>query len=178
LGFAWRVVKHVKSNAIVLARGKRTVGVGAGQMSRVESVRIACAKAGEGSEGAVLASDAFFPFPDGLELALTRGVVLTQGDVLTVDTLPISLDDEEGEPVEGKAEEAVASAQSAPPQAQGELPSLREIERRHIVLVLQHTHWNKRRTCSILQITRPTLDRKIKEFRLEKPSSDAPTPMD
>lgn len=44
-------------------------------MSRVESVRIACAKAGEGSEGAVLASDAFFPFPDGLELALTRGVV-------------------------------------------------------------------------------------------------------
>ncbi len=75
LGFAWRVVKHVKSNAIVLARGKRTVGVGAGQMSRVESVRIACAKAGEGSEGAVLASDAFFPFPDGLELALTRGVV-------------------------------------------------------------------------------------------------------
>ena len=113
-----------------------------------------------------------------LENALTRGVVVTQGDVLTVDTLPISLDDEEGEPVEGKAEEAVASAQSAPPQAQGELPSLREIERRHIVLVLQHTHWNKRRTCSILQITRPTLDRKIKEFRLEKPSSDAPTPMD
>jgi len=75
LDFAWRVRKHVKSNAIVLAHGDRTVGVGAGQMSRVESVRIACGKAGELAKGSVLASDAFFPFPDGLELAAQHGVV-------------------------------------------------------------------------------------------------------
>ena len=74
LEFAWRVCKHVKSNAIVLARGERTVGVGAGQMSRVVSVQIACEKAGELSKGSVLASDAFFPFPDGLEAAAKAGV--------------------------------------------------------------------------------------------------------
>jgi phosphoribosylaminoimidazolecarboxamide formyltransferase/IMP cyclohydrolase len=74
LAFAWRVSKHVKSNAIVLAREDRTVGVGAGQMSRVESVKIACGKAGELAHGSVLASDAFFPFPDGLELAIQHGV--------------------------------------------------------------------------------------------------------
>jgi phosphoribosylaminoimidazolecarboxamide formyltransferase / IMP cyclohydrolase len=68
------VCKHVKSNAIVLAQGLRTVGVGAGQMSRVESVRIACGKAGELARGSVLASDAFFPFPDGIELAAQHGV--------------------------------------------------------------------------------------------------------
>jgi phosphoribosylaminoimidazolecarboxamide formyltransferase/IMP cyclohydrolase len=68
------VCKHVKSNAIVLARGERTVGVGAGQMSRVVSVQIACEKAGELSKGSVLASDAFFPFPDGLEAAAKAGV--------------------------------------------------------------------------------------------------------
>jgi phosphoribosylaminoimidazolecarboxamide formyltransferase / IMP cyclohydrolase len=75
LDFAWRVCKHVKSNAIVLAREDRTVGVGAGQMSRVESVKIACGKALELAKGSVLASDAFFPFPDGLELAVQHGVV-------------------------------------------------------------------------------------------------------
>ena len=75
LELAWAVCKHVKSNAIVLAHGDRTVGVGAGQMSRVESVTIACRKAGELARGAVLASDAFFPFPDGLELAAANGVV-------------------------------------------------------------------------------------------------------
>lgn len=74
LAFAWRVCKHVKSNAIVLAHEGRTVGVGAGQMSRVESVKIAAGKAGEQAKGAVLASDAFFPFPDGLELAAQHGV--------------------------------------------------------------------------------------------------------
>ncbi len=74
LEFAWRVCKHVKSNAIVLARGEHTVGVGAGQMSRVVSVQIACEKAGELSRGSVLASDAFFPFPDGLEAAAKAGV--------------------------------------------------------------------------------------------------------
>jgi phosphoribosylaminoimidazolecarboxamide formyltransferase/IMP cyclohydrolase len=72
--FAWRVCKHVKSNAIVLAKGPRTVGVGAGQMSRVISVQIACEKAGAEATGSVLASDAFFPFPDGVEAAAQRGV--------------------------------------------------------------------------------------------------------
>jgi phosphoribosylaminoimidazolecarboxamide formyltransferase/IMP cyclohydrolase len=75
--FAWRVVKHVSSNAIVLAKGLRTVGIGAGQMSRVDAVRIAVEKArehGHSLEGAVLASDAFFPFADGPLLALEAGV--------------------------------------------------------------------------------------------------------
>ncbi len=74
LAFAWRVCKHVKSNAIVLAKGETTVGVGAGQMSRVVSVQIACEKAGEAAKGSVLASDAFFPFPDGIEAAAARGI--------------------------------------------------------------------------------------------------------
>lgn len=74
LSFAWRVTKHVKSNAIVLCRDGRTVGVGAGQMSRVESVKIAAGKAGDLARGSVLGSDAFFPFPDGLELAAAHGV--------------------------------------------------------------------------------------------------------
>jgi phosphoribosylaminoimidazolecarboxamide formyltransferase/IMP cyclohydrolase len=74
LDFAWKVVKHVKSNAIVLARRDCTVGVGAGQMSRVESVNIACRKAGDTTRGTVLGSDAFFPFPDGVELAAAHGV--------------------------------------------------------------------------------------------------------
>jgi phosphoribosylaminoimidazolecarboxamide formyltransferase / IMP cyclohydrolase len=75
--FALRVVKHVTSNAIVLARGGRTLGIGAGQMSRVDAVRIAIEKArelGHSLEGAVLASDAFFPFADGPQLALDAGV--------------------------------------------------------------------------------------------------------
>jgi phosphoribosylaminoimidazolecarboxamide formyltransferase / IMP cyclohydrolase len=74
LEFAWRVCKHVKSNAIVLAREKVTVGIGAGQMSRVVSVRIACEKAGADARGSALASDAFFPFPDGIEVAARAGV--------------------------------------------------------------------------------------------------------
>lgn len=74
LEFAWRVCKHVKSNAIVLAKGERTVGVGAGQMSRVVSVQIACEKAGAEAQGSVLASDAFFPFPDGIEAAAKHGI--------------------------------------------------------------------------------------------------------
>ncbi|MDD4308531.1 MAG: bifunctional phosphoribosylaminoimidazolecarboxamide formyltransferase/IMP cyclohydrolase [Thermoplasmata archaeon] len=72
--FAWKVVKHVTSNAIVLAKGKATVGVGAGQMSRVGSVAIAVKKAGEKSQGAVMASDAFFPFRDGVDTAGKAGV--------------------------------------------------------------------------------------------------------
>jgi phosphoribosylaminoimidazolecarboxamide formyltransferase/IMP cyclohydrolase len=74
LAFAWRVCARVKSNAIVLARGTATVGVGAGQMSRVDSVRIAAAKAGERARGSALASDAFFPFADGIEAAAQAGV--------------------------------------------------------------------------------------------------------
>ena len=74
--FAWRVCKHVRSNAIVLVRGLATVGVGAGQMSRVDSVRLAIEKAQLDSlAGSVLASDAFFPFADGPELAIEAGIV-------------------------------------------------------------------------------------------------------
>ncbi len=72
--FAWAVGAHVKSNAIVLARGSATVGVGAGQMSRVDSVRLAVEKAQSDLHGAALASDAFFPFADGPELAIAAGV--------------------------------------------------------------------------------------------------------
>jgi phosphoribosylaminoimidazolecarboxamide formyltransferase/IMP cyclohydrolase len=75
--FAWRVCKHVLSNAIVIANDLATIGIGAGQMSRVDAVRIALDKAvefGHDTRGAVLASDAFFPFPDGPQLALERGV--------------------------------------------------------------------------------------------------------
>ncbi len=72
--FAWKVVKHVKSNAIVLVQGEKTVGVGAGQMSRVDSVIISAMKAGERAKGSVLASDAFFPMRDGLDEAAKAGV--------------------------------------------------------------------------------------------------------
>ena len=74
LDFAWRVCKHVKSNAIVLAKPDRTLGVGAGQMSRVISVEIALKKAGAAAQGAALASDAYFPFADGLEVAAAAGI--------------------------------------------------------------------------------------------------------
>jgi phosphoribosylaminoimidazolecarboxamide formyltransferase/IMP cyclohydrolase len=74
LGLAWVAVKHVKSNAIVLFKDGAAIGVGAGQMSRVEAVQIAVRRAGERAQGAVLASDAFFPFPDGLEEGVRAGV--------------------------------------------------------------------------------------------------------
>ena len=74
LDFAWRVCRHVKSNAIVLARGTAVVGVGAGQMSRVDSAHISLRKAGERAAGAVCASDAFYPFPDALEVCAAAGV--------------------------------------------------------------------------------------------------------
>jgi phosphoribosylaminoimidazolecarboxamide formyltransferase/IMP cyclohydrolase len=74
LWFAWLVCKHVKSNAIVLAKGQHVVGVGAGQMSRVDSVEIAVRKAGGRSRGSVLASDAFFPFRDNVDAAAKAGV--------------------------------------------------------------------------------------------------------
>jgi phosphoribosylaminoimidazolecarboxamide formyltransferase/IMP cyclohydrolase len=79
LDFAWCVCKHVKSNAIVLARASgagayETAGIGGGQTARVTAVEIACSKAAERARGSVLASDAFFPFPDGLEAAAAAGV--------------------------------------------------------------------------------------------------------
>jgi phosphoribosylaminoimidazolecarboxamide formyltransferase/IMP cyclohydrolase len=74
LMFAWRAVKHVHSNAIVLAKGLQMVGVGVGQPSRVDAVDIACRKAGDRAAGSVMASDAFFPFPDGIERAAAAGV--------------------------------------------------------------------------------------------------------
>lgn len=74
LRFAWRVVKHVKSNAIVVAKGGVVWGVGAGQMNRVGAVRLALEQAGAHARGAVLASDAFFPFPDSVDLAAQAGI--------------------------------------------------------------------------------------------------------
>jgi phosphoribosylaminoimidazolecarboxamide formyltransferase/IMP cyclohydrolase len=74
LDFAWRVVRHSKSNAIVLARGPATVGIGSGQPTRVKAVELACEVAGDRARGSVLASDAFFPFPDGVEVAGRAGV--------------------------------------------------------------------------------------------------------
>ena len=76
LMFAWRVAKFVKSNAIVFCAGGRTLGVGAGQMSRIDSARIASIKAGNAGlqvQGAVMASDAFFPFRDGLDVVVDAG---------------------------------------------------------------------------------------------------------
>jgi phosphoribosylaminoimidazolecarboxamide formyltransferase/IMP cyclohydrolase len=72
--FAWRAVRHVRSNAIVLARNATTVGIGAGQASRLVSVEIALRRAGDRAKTAVMASDAYFPFPDGIQAAATAGV--------------------------------------------------------------------------------------------------------
>ncbi len=72
--FAWKIVKHVKSNAIVIAKGTQLLGIGAGQPNRVNSVKLAVAQAGSKAKGAVLASDAFFPYPDGPEEAAKAGV--------------------------------------------------------------------------------------------------------
>jgi phosphoribosylaminoimidazolecarboxamide formyltransferase/IMP cyclohydrolase len=74
LSFAWRICKHVRSNAIVLSRDTATIGIGAGQMSRVDAVRLALEKAQSPLDGAVMASDAFFPFPDGPKTAMDAGI--------------------------------------------------------------------------------------------------------
>src|SRR5437868_224652 len=74
LQFAWTVVKHVRSNAIVIAHEGAAVGIGAGQMSRVEAVELAVHSAGPRAAGSVLASDGFFPYPDGVEVAARAGV--------------------------------------------------------------------------------------------------------
>lgn len=75
IDFSWEMVRHVRSNAIVLGRDAALVGVGAGQMSRVDSVEIAIRKAGDRAQGSILASDAFFPFPDSIHAAAKAGVV-------------------------------------------------------------------------------------------------------
>jgi phosphoribosylaminoimidazolecarboxamide formyltransferase/IMP cyclohydrolase len=72
--FAWKAVQHVKSNAIVIATTNATVGIGGGLPSRLDATRLAVTKAGERARGAALASDAFFPFPDALEVAVRAGV--------------------------------------------------------------------------------------------------------
>ncbi|MBV8989836.1 MAG: bifunctional phosphoribosylaminoimidazolecarboxamide formyltransferase/IMP cyclohydrolase [Solirubrobacterales bacterium] len=93
LAFAWKVCKHVKSNAIVLAKNLATVGIGAGQMSRVDSVRLAIEKSLSSLEGAAMASDAYFPFSDGPQLGLEAGVtaIIQPGgsvrDAVTVDAV-------------------------------------------------------------------------------------------
>jgi phosphoribosylaminoimidazolecarboxamide formyltransferase/IMP cyclohydrolase len=98
--FAWRICKYVKSNAIVFARNGRTVGIGAGQTSRVVSTRIAAMKAEDAKlavEGSVMASDAFFPFRDGLDAAAALGIraVIQPGGSLR-DAEVIAAADERG----------------------------------------------------------------------------------
>ncbi len=90
LRFAWKACQHVKSNAIVFARGEATVGIGGGQPNRVDCVRIAIQRAGEHAQGAVMASDAFFPFADSVELAAQAGitaVVHPGGSIRDAETL-------------------------------------------------------------------------------------------
>jgi phosphoribosylaminoimidazolecarboxamide formyltransferase/IMP cyclohydrolase len=98
--FAWQVAKHVKSNAVVFADGTETVGVGMGQVSRVDAVRLAAMKAdehaeGKDADGAVMASDAFFPFPDGVEQAAEAGIeaVVQPGGSVNDDDVVATCDD-------------------------------------------------------------------------------------
>ena len=98
MDFGWKVVKHVKSNAIVFAGPDRTLGIGAGQMSRVDSVRIAVWKAGEAGvslSGSAVASDAFFPSPDGLVSAAESGAtaVIQPGGSVRDDEVIAAADD-------------------------------------------------------------------------------------
>src|SRR2546425_12904652 len=91
--FAWKVVKHVKSNAIVFAREGQTLAVGAGQMSRVDSVKLAVMKAQESLAGSVVASDAFFPFPDGVEESARAGataVIQPGGSVRDAEVIAVA----------------------------------------------------------------------------------------
>jgi phosphoribosylaminoimidazolecarboxamide formyltransferase/IMP cyclohydrolase len=90
--FCWRIVKHVKSNAIAISKDRALRGVGAGQQNRVRSVRLAVEQAGEQAKGGVLASDAFFPFPDGPETAAQAGVraiIQPGGSVKDADTIAV-----------------------------------------------------------------------------------------
>lgn len=91
--FAWKVVRHVKSNAIVFSKDRQMLGTGAGQMNRVRSVRLCVEQAGEAAKGAVMASDAFFPFPDGPEAAAQVGItVIIQpgGSVKDPETIEVA----------------------------------------------------------------------------------------
>jgi phosphoribosylaminoimidazolecarboxamide formyltransferase/IMP cyclohydrolase len=97
LRFAWSVAKHVKSNAIVFGAADRTLGIGAGQMSRVDSARVAVWKAqnaGLSLDGSVVASDAFFPFPDGVEAAAAAGAtaVIQPGGAMRDDEVIAAAD--------------------------------------------------------------------------------------
>ena len=97
LRFAWRVVRHVRSNAIVVAKGCASLGIGAGQTNRVGAARLALEAAGEAARGAVLASDGFFPFDDTVRLAADHGIaaVIHPGGSLR-DADSISVCDERG----------------------------------------------------------------------------------
>lgn len=91
--FAWKIVKHVKSNAIVLTKGKQTLGVGAGQMNRVGAANIALEQAGEKAKGAYLSSDAFFPFNDTVALAAKFGIkaiIQPGGSIRDVDSITVA----------------------------------------------------------------------------------------
>ncbi|HEY4687742.1 MAG TPA: bifunctional phosphoribosylaminoimidazolecarboxamide formyltransferase/IMP cyclohydrolase [Anaerolineae bacterium] len=93
LRFAWKACQHVKSNAIVFAQGEATVGIGGGQPNRVDCVRIAAQRAGEKAKGAVMASDAFFPFPDSVEVAAQAGItaiVHPGGSVRDADSVAVA----------------------------------------------------------------------------------------
>ena len=93
LRFCWVACAHVKSNAIVFARGTATVGIGGGQPNRVDSTRIAVTRAGEKARGAVMASDAFFPFPDSVEVAAQAGItaiVAPGGSVRDADAIAVA----------------------------------------------------------------------------------------
>jgi phosphoribosylaminoimidazolecarboxamide formyltransferase/IMP cyclohydrolase len=94
LVFAWRAVRSVKSNAILIARTRATVGIGMGQVNRVDAARLAVARAGERALGAVASSDAYFPFPDGLEVLVdagVRAVVQPGGSVRDADCIAVAL---------------------------------------------------------------------------------------
>ncbi len=95
LRFAWRVTKHVRSNAIVYAKGHKTIGIGAGQMSRVDSVQLAAKKALRSLKGTVMASDAFFPFRDGIDEAASAGItaVIQPGGSIRDDEVIKSVDE-------------------------------------------------------------------------------------
>ncbi len=88
--FGWQVVRHVKSNAIILIKGKQTIGIGAGQTSRIESVRIAIKNAGKKAQGSVLISDAFIPKTDNVTIAAKAGVkaiIQTGGSIADADVI-------------------------------------------------------------------------------------------
>jgi len=101
LVFAWRAIRSVKSNAILLATGRATVGVGMGQVNRVDAARLAVTRAGaERARGAVAASDAYFPFPDGLQVLIDAGVrAVVQPGGSVRDQLSIDAADAAGVPL-------------------------------------------------------------------------------